>query len=172
MAGFIRFQACMATKFISKEQKMGSKIPGGVDRRQKTREKLDTLVTSRTATLSLLTDLAGRRPFAPEPAMEKALREFCEALIDYMASAHFQLYRYLADNRERRTSVLSLADGLYPKIVETTDQILRFNDKYEAMSLGNSVEFLAADLSSLAECIADRIQCEDEVISAMNGGVH
>ena len=172
MTGLIRFQAYMAMKFISKEQKMGSKIPGGVDRRQKTREKLDALVTSRTATLSLLTDLAGRRPFAPEPAMEKALREFCEALIDYTASAHFQLYRYLADNRERRTSVLSLADGLYPKIVETTDQILRFNDKYEAMSLGNSVEFLAVDLSNLAECIADRIQCEDEVISAMTGGVH
>ena len=68
--------------------------------------------------------------------------------------------------------MLSLADGLYPKIVETTDQILRFNDKYEAMSLGNSVEFLAVDLSNLAECIADRIQCEDKVISAMTDGVH
>ena len=104
--------------------------------------------------------------------MEKALRTFCETLIDYTASAHFQLYRYLADNRERRASVLSIADELYPKIVETTDQILRFNDKYEAMSLDNSVEFLALDLSNLAECIADRIECEDVVITAMSGGVH
>jgi regulator of sigma D len=151
---------------------MGSVIPGGVDRRQKSREKLDALVTSRTATLSLLTELAGRQPFTPEPSMEKALRSFCETLIDYTASAHFQLYRYLSDNRERRTEVLSIADELYPKIVETTDQILRFNDKYEAMSLDNSVEFLAFDLSNLAECIAERIQCEDVVISAMNGDVH
>jgi regulator of sigma D len=151
---------------------MGSNIPSGVDRRQKSHEKLVALVSSRTATLSLLTELAGKQPFAPEPSMEKALRKFCEALIDYTASAHFQLYRYLADNRERRTSVLNIADELYPKIVETTDQILRFNDKYEAMSLDNSVEFLAVDLSNLAECIADRIQCEDEVISAMSGGVH
>ena len=151
---------------------MGSNNQGGVDRRQKSREKLVALVSSRTATLSLLTELAGRQPFTPEPSMEKALREFCEALIDYTASAHFQLYRYLADNRERRTSVLNVADELYPKIVETTDQILRFNDKYEAMSLDNSVEFLAVDLSNLAECIADRIQCEDEVISAMSGGMH
>ena len=151
---------------------MGSIIPGGVDRRQKSRDKLVALVSSRTATLSLLTELAGRQPFTPEPSMEKALREFCEALIDYTASAHFQLYRYLADNRERRTTVLNIADGLYPKIVETTDQILRFNDKYEAMSLDNSVEFLAVDLSNLAECIADRIDCEDKVISAMNGGAH
>ena len=151
---------------------MGSVIPGGVDRRQKSREKLDALITSRTATLSLLTELAGRQPFTPEPSMEKALRSFCETLIDYTASAHFQLYRYLSDNRERRTEVLSIADELYPKIVETTDQILRFNDKYEAMSLDNSVEFLAVDLSNLAECIAERIQCEDVVISAMSGDVH
>jgi len=151
---------------------MGSEFSGGVDRRQKSREKLDALVTSRTATLSQLTDLAGRQPFTPEPSMEKALRTFCETLIDYTASAHFQLYRYLADNRERRASVLSIADELYPKIVETTDQILRFNDKYEAMSLDNSVEFLALDLSNLAECIAERIECEDVVITAMSGGVH
>ncbi|MGB5426100.1 MAG: Rsd/AlgQ family anti-sigma factor [Gammaproteobacteria bacterium] len=151
---------------------MAAELPGGVDRRQRSRKKLDALVSSRNATLSLLTELAGRQPFNPEPSVEKALRAFCEALIDYTASAHFQLYRYLSDNRERRASVLSVADEIYPKIIETTDQILRFNDKYESMSLDNSVEFLAVDLSNLGECIAERIQLEDEVISAMTGGVH
>ena len=148
---------------------MGSEYQG-VDRRGNAQEKLDALVSSRTATLALLADLATRQPFNPEPSMEKALRRFCEALIDYTASAHFQLYRYLADKRERRHSVLSLADKLYPTIVETTDVILRFNDKYEAMSLDNSVEFLAVDLSNLGECLADRLQCEDKVIEAMRRG--
>ena len=151
---------------------MGSQYPGGVDRRGKSREKLDALVSSRTETLSLLAELADRQPFNPDPSMEKALRKFCEALIDYTASAHFQLYRYLADNKERRQSVLSIADELYPKIVETTDTILRFNDKYETMSLDNSIEFLALDLSNLGECIADRIQYEDLVIAAMHGKSH
>ncbi len=150
---------------------MGSEYKG-IDRRGNAAEKLDVLVSSRTATLSLLADLATRQPFHPEPSMEKALREFCEALIDYTASAHFQLYRYLSDNRERRSSVLSIADKLYPVIVETTDVILRFNDKYESMSFDNSVEFLAVDLSNLGECLADRIQSEDQVIAAMRGGVH
>ena len=147
---------------------MGSEHQG-IDRRSNSLGKLDALVSSRTATLALLADLATRQPFNPEPSMEKALRQFCEALIDYTASAHFQLYRYLADNRERRTSVLTLADKLYPTIVETTDVILRFNDKYETMSLDNRVEFLAIDLSNLGECLADRLQCEDEVIKAMRG---
>ena len=150
---------------------MGSEYQG-IDRRGNAAEKLDVLVSSRTATLALLAELATRQPFHPEPSMEKALREFCEALIDYTASAHFQLYRYLSDNRERRSSVLSIADKLYPVIVETTDVILRFNDKYESMSFDNSVEFLAVDLSNLGECLADRIQSEDQVIVAMRGGVH
>ena len=150
---------------------MGSEYQG-IDRRSNAAEKLDVLVSSRTATLALLAELATRQPFHPEPSMEKALREFCEALIDYTASAHFQLYRYLSDDRERRSSVLSIADKLYPIIVETTDVILRFNDKYESMSFENSVEFLAVDLSNLGECLADRIQSEDQVIVAMRGGVH
>lgn len=142
------------------------------DRRKGSREKLDALVHSRTETLSLLTVLANRQPFNSEPAVENALRRFCEALIDYTASAHFQLYRYLADNQERRRSVLVVASRIYPKIVETTDVILRFNDKYDSMSLGSSVEFLATDLSNLAECLADRIQMEDEIIQAMHESKH
>ena len=64
---------------------MGSQNTGEVDRRSKAHEKLDALVQSRTETLSLLTDLAARQPFNTEPSMEKALRRFCEALIDYTA---------------------------------------------------------------------------------------
>jgi regulator of sigma D len=149
---------------------MGSLYPGGVDRRRSSSDNLAALVSARNETLTLLTELANRQPFHPDASMEKALRRFCEALIDYTASAHFKLYRYLADNCERRKAVLAIADELYPKIVETTDTILRFNDKYETMSLDNSVEFLAMDLSNLGECIADRIQYEDRVISALRGG--
>ncbi len=151
---------------------MGSRNKSDVDRRKKSREKLDALVQSRTQTLSLLTDLAGRQPFTADPEIERALRRFCEALIDYTASAHFQLYRYLADKHERRQPVLAIADRIYPRIIETTDVILRFNDKYEAMSIDNSVEFLAVDLSSLGECLADRIQLEDNIIDALNDSTH
>jgi len=151
---------------------MGAHYSGDIDRRSKAREKLEALVESRTETLTLLSDLANRQPFKTEPSMEKTLRRFCEALIDYTASAHFQLYRYLADSRERRQPVLRIAERIYPRIVETIDVILRFNDKYEAMSIDNSVEFLALDLSNLGECLAERIHLEDQIIAAMGGAVH
>lgn len=151
---------------------MGSHYPADIDRRKQSQIKLQGLVQTRTETLSLLAELASRQPFSPEPTTEDTLRRFCQALMDYTASAHFQLYRYIADNRERRQSVLAIAEKIYPRIVETTDVILRFNDKYESMSLDNSVEFLDVDLSSLGETLAERIQLEDQVISAMGGTVH
>jgi regulator of sigma D len=150
---------------------MGSEYPADLDRRKQSQIKLQALVQTRTETLSLLADLANRRPFTPDPAIEDTLRRFCQALMDYAASAHFQLYRYIADNRERRQAVIAVAEKLYPHIVETTDAILRFNDKYESMSLDNSVEFLDVDLSSLGETLAERIQLEDQVIRAMGGTV-
>jgi regulator of sigma D len=150
---------------------MGSQYPADTDRRKQSQAKLQALVQTRTETLSLLAELANRQPFSPDPATEDTLRRFCQALMDYTASAHFQLYRYIADNRERRQSVLAIAERIYPQIVETTDVILRFNDKYESMSLDNSVEFLDVDLSSLGETLAERIQLEDQVISAMGGAV-
>ena len=151
---------------------MGSQYPADIDRRKQSQVKLQGLVQTRTETLSLLAELASRQPFSPEPTTEDTLRRFCQALMDYTASAHFQLYRYIADNRERRQSVLAIAEKIYPRIVETTDVILRFNDKYESMSLDKSVEFLDVDLSSLGETLAERIQLEDQVIRAMGGTVH
>jgi regulator of sigma D len=143
------------------------------ERRGRSLEKLATLVRTRTETLSLYTDLANQRPFEADEITTEALQEFCQSLIDYAASAHFQLYRYISDKLERRVAVLKVADHVYPKIIQTTDRILRFNDKYENVDLLNgSVTVLASldlDLSDLGEALAERIQLEDQVIGAMTG---
>lgn len=146
------------------------------DRRGRSREKLTTLVRTRSETLSLYSELAKQRPFEADEVTNEALQEFCQALIDYTASAHFQLYRYITDRLERRTPVLEVADKIYPKIVRTTDNILRFNDKYEAVDLLNGdkaiLALLDSDLSRLGETLAERIQLEDQVIGAMTGQAH
>lgn len=155
---------------------MTSEYVAGSDRRGRSREKLATLVRTRTETLSLYTELANQRPFEADEVTNEALQEFCQALIDYAASAHFQLYRFISDRLERRTPVLDVADAIYPKIIQTTDLILRFNDKYEAVDLLNGdreiLVLLDSDLSNLGETLAERIQLEDQVIGAMTGQVH
>lgn len=155
---------------------MTSEYVASNDRRGRSREKLATLVKTRTETLSLYSELANQRPFEADEVTSDALQEFCQALIDYAASAHFQLYRFISDKLERRASVLELAGQIYPKIVQTTDNILRFNDKYESVDLLNGdkeiLTLLDSDLSRLGETLAERIQLEDQVIGAITGQVH
>ncbi|MCW8875230.1 MAG: sigma D regulator [Gammaproteobacteria bacterium] len=142
------------------------------ERRGAVRDKLATLVQTRTEALALFSDLISRRPFAVDPEVRNALQEFCEALIDYTASAHFQLYRFLETNIERREPVLKVADEVYPHIVRTTDAILEFNDKYEKAPLEDCVDCLPEDLSRLGEALADRIQLEDRMIGVLSGARH
>ncbi|WP_201343979.1 sigma D regulator [Thiohalobacter sp. COW1] len=142
----------------------------GEDRRQRQRERLHALVNARNQTLVEYSSLAGIRPYTPEHRTEDALKRFCQILVDYAATAHFQLYRYIADGKERRQAVRAIAEQIYPQIVSSTDAILDFNDRYDVASLDDGrVEHLAEDLSQLGEILADRIQLEDQIIEALDG---
>ena len=138
-----------------------------VERRSSAQSQLKTLLETRTETLSLYSQLANMRPFEQDREMQQMIQEFCEALVDYSASAHFQLYRYLEDKNERRTAVLEVAEKVYPRIAESTRVFLDFNEKYDCEEHCDNLSHLDADLSRLGELLADRILLEDEVISAM-----
>jgi regulator of sigma D len=138
------------------------------ERRVSSQDRLDTLLVSRTETLALLNQLAGLRPFNPDQELQLLLEEFCEALIDYTASAHFQLYRFIDEGTERRASLKQLADQVYPNISQTTQQILDFNEKYDNEVHYNNLKTLDKDLSQLGEILADRIRYEDQVIKALS----
>lgn len=137
------------------------------ERRSSTKGQLKTLLETRAETLSLYSQLANMRPFEPDREMQLMIQEFCEALVDYSASAHFQLYRYLEEKNERRTAVLEVADRVYPRIAESTRVFLDFNEKYDCEEHCDNLANLDADLSHLGELLADRILFEDEVIAAM-----
>jgi len=132
------------------------------------REKLDSLLGARKETLSLYSELAALRPFKEAEGVSVVLQEFCETLMDYTASAHFQLYRFLEDGSERREKVRNVAEKIYPNISSTTEQFLDFNDKYDAEQKAEHYSSLDNDLSSLGEILADRILYEDQVISAFS----
>ncbi|MCW8900597.1 MAG: sigma D regulator [Gammaproteobacteria bacterium] len=134
--------------------------------RTESRQKMDSLLGARKETLSLYSELAALRPFQEEDDVSVVLQEFCETLMDYTASAHFQLYRFIEDGTERRANIRNVAEKVYPNISMTTEQFLDFNDKYEAEQKGQHFSSLDHDLSSLGEILADRILYEDQVITA------
>ena len=139
-----------------------------VERRADSHAKLKTLLETRTDTLTLYSRLAGMRPYQANNKVIKLLQEFCETLVDYTASAHFQLYRYIEEDAERRTGVKELAAKIYPDIAASTRFILDFNEKYDSEDHCKNLSNLDQDLSKLGEVLADRISMEDQVISALS----
>jgi len=144
-----------------------SVTPPEEDRRQQSQKDLKALVNSRSETLAILSELASKQPFKPEHATQVLLQNFCESLIDYTASAHFQLYRHIDEERERRKPILAIASEIYPSIVKSTQAILEFNDRYDCEDHCDDLSGLAEDLSALGEMLADRIELEDKLISVL-----
>ena len=146
---------------------MSTETEARVERRAQSHKEIDALVDSRTATLTILGELAAKQPLKPEHDTQVLLQHFCESLIDYTASAHFQLYRHIDEDKERRGAVRDLAEEIYAEISKSTQTILDFNDKYDCEDHCDSFGKLADDLSTLGEMLADRIELEDKLIGVM-----
>jgi len=138
------------------------------EERRRSLTMIDKLVGSRTEMLMLFTELAGMKPFTENGSTDAAptLQEFCQSLVDYAANAHFQLYRYFAENNERRKEIYDVAESIYPAILDLTNTILDFNDKYDCEDRCMQLTSLEDDLSKLGESLADRIELEDKLIGA------
>lgn len=146
---------------------MTSTQPAPVERRASSLDKLTTLMETRTETLALFSELAGMRPYQANQEVQNLLQEFCETLVDYTASAHFQLYRFIEEDAERRTEVRKVAERVYPEISASTRFILDFNEKYDCEDHCDNLSVLEQDLSKLGEVLADRIALEDQLISSI-----
>lgn len=142
-------------------------VEASQERRVESHSHLHTLLETRKESLSLFNQLAEMRPFSPDRESQLLLQEFCEAIVDYTASAHFQLYRFIDDGTERRSDISKLADKVYPQIADMTKVILAFNEKYDDSDHSNDLAELAGDLSQLGEVLADRILLEDQLINLL-----
>lgn len=144
-----------------------------VERRSQSHRAIQKLVDHRTQMLSLYGELAAHRPFTGSEKSEyitNLVQRFCQALIDYTADAHFRLYRFVDNNKERRATVSSIADKVYPEIEESTQMILDFNDKYDTDDQDKDLSKLEQDLSTLGEKLADRIEQEDMLVDVLSSG--
>jgi len=145
----------------------GTKAP---ERRTGSQSVVDKLVAERTEMLGLFCRVAGLEPFEHEahrkPA-RKILQEFCQVLVDYIAAGHFSLYERIVNGTERRSAIKDLANRLYPRIADTTQTALDFNDKYDNGDDDEIADSIHDDLSRLGEALALRIELEDQIINVM-----
>ena len=90
-----------------------------------------------------------------------------DALVDYITSGHFGLYRRISEGEERRAQVVETAKEIYPRISLTTDVAMDFSDRYEAADEGRLRSHSTEDLSTVGEEVTTRIELEDQLIIAM-----
>ncbi len=137
------------------------------ERRGGSRDLIQKLMSERTEMLVLYCRLAGldagkhERRHAPE---SKLLQEFCQVMVDYLAAGHFSLYERLINGNERRKNLAELAEQIYPRIAETTQAALDFNDKYDGKNGQELSMSFDDDLSRLGELLANRIEVEDRLL--------
>lgn len=97
---------------------------------------------------------------------EAELNRFCETLVDYISAGHFKIYdMVMARWKATGFSTNEEIDNLYFHIIETTEPLLNFNDKYSNFELDedNSAGF-DEDISSVGEIMESRFEKEDMLI--------
>jgi regulator of sigma D len=143
------------------------------DRRARTRKEIKQLITERNSVLSQYYNLASHTDESinnedSETVLEM-LQEFCQDLVDYMATGHFEIYRRIEDGEERRDDMIELANEIFPKITATTEIAIDFNDLYDTSKDFNKevLKDLSRQLTTLGEQLATRIDLEDKFINTL-----
>ena len=145
------------------------KQPDNDRRSTRAQKEIKQLINERNEVLSLYCNLAGcdgKEGVDTDHIEPQILQEFCQILIDYIATGHFELYRRITEGEEKRKDMINLADTIYPRIEQTTQIAVDFNDMYDG---GNTYteqlkSALQDNLSKLGEELATRIELEDQLI--------
>ena len=136
------------------------------ERRSQGNELIQHMLKERNQLLSLLLQVS-KGDVSPSAG---ELEEFDQVLVDYIAAGHFGLYERIAEGKERRKAVSNLAIEIYPRIKQTTEIALAFDEKYNSENDQQDLSKLQGDLSHLGEELATRIELEDQLIQLMLDG--
>ncbi|KXJ44611.1 MAG: sigma D regulator [Cycloclasticus sp.] len=138
-----------------------------IKERSQTSSLISELLEERKQVWSTYCAVSGIEEQKGQKSIEELLQDFCQLSVDYISLGHFGVYQRILDGNERRKSVMAAAERIYPNISKATEAVLDFNDKYQTLTPAMILNSLAADLSSVGEHLANRIELEDELIGEM-----
>lgn len=145
--------------------KIAEKISAEDNRRSRQSQTINALLTERQEVLVDMCKLAELESAEQSSdVVIDRLNEFNRSLVDYTALGHFEIYDRIIDGKERRGNIKKVADSVYPTISKTTRTFIDFNDKYEGADDPESLTNLYADLSTIGEAMAERIESEDMLL--------
>ncbi|MCL2917754.1 sigma D regulator [Shewanella litorisediminis] len=132
---------------------------------------IDQWLENRRNLLVHYCQIAGLPPYedrARLPSFDH-VKAFCDLLVDYVSEGHFEIYNKVVSACETNgKSSQDIAKNLLPKIHNTTDTALDFNDKYTGVDDDNVLMQLDEDLSHLGDAMETRFQLEDQLLEVLH----
>ena len=97
----------------------------------------------------------------------ESLKQLCQLLVDYVSAGHFEVFHELIKEAETfNDGGSAIAEGLIPRIADTTEIIMAFDEKYPSES-ADSTQF-SRDMSLLGEALESRYELEDQLIAGLH----
>ena len=137
------------------------------ERRTGSQELIQHMLKERNQLLALLLQVSSDSSHHESEQLITDLEEFVQVLVDYIAAGHFGLYERIAEGKERRKAISDLAIEIYPRIEQTTQIALAFDEKYNPDNENRSLDEFPQDVSKLGEELTSRIELEDQLIQLM-----
>lgn len=129
---------------------------------------IDHWLEERQRLISVFVAIPGQEAGTP---LNSAMTEFCDLLMDYLSSGHFEVYeQLLREGSEFADGSLEQAQHLFPLIQPSTDKALDFNDNYGQLNTPTLRQLyqLSQDLSELGEVLEERFSLEDQLIEILH----
>lgn len=133
-------------------------------------ELIDRWLKERQELLVRYCDLSGDQDFSQTEALRQKFVGLCDVLVDYVSAGHFEVYEQLIQEaREFNDGGLELAAKVYPRIEQTTEVALNFNDRLDSRELSEQdIRDLFDELSHLGEALESRFEMEDFLIEHLH----
>lgn len=131
---------------------------------------VDRWLSERQAMIVLYCELSRSSRDEEESPNSPTIQRLCQLLVDYVSAGHFEVYeQLLKEADEFDDGGTELASRLFPKIQETTEIVLDFNDQYDNTEHGNTLlDELPAKVSLLGETLEERFVLEDRLIECLH----
>lgn len=103
--------------------------------------------------------------------LHDCIRTFCQNLMDYLSSGHFEIYeKLLQEGSDFNDGSVEEAQKLFPKIQVSTDAALDFNDQFADKLTWTirDIRTLSESLSNLGEQLENRFSIEDTMIEVLH----
>lgn len=140
------------------------------DRRIRTKKEIKQLIAERNSVLSQFYSLSSQVNDTNDiESLKELLQEFCQDMVDYIATGHFEIYRRIEEGIERRNEILELSDENFHEIINTTKAAINFNDLYDSTNELHPeiLKNFPHQLSELGQNLATRIELEDRFINTL-----